>query len=69
MVQYNVFPEGKKRIVTFSYDDGHRDEPLVALFNRYQVKATFHINGKEQDDCAFIQFSFVLRHSACLPYG
>ena len=47
MIQFNVFPEGKKRIVTFSYDDGHRDERLVELFNRYRVKATFHINGKE----------------------
>jgi hypothetical protein len=50
MIQYNDFPEGKKRIVTFSYDDGQRDEPLVALFNRYRVKATFHLNGKELDD-------------------
>lgn len=47
MIQYNVFPEGKKRIVTFSYDDGRCDEPLIELFNKYKIKATFHLNGKE----------------------
>ncbi|MBQ2754469.1 MAG: polysaccharide deacetylase family protein [Clostridia bacterium] len=50
MIQYNIFPEGKKRIVTFSYDDGRCDEPLVELFNRYNVKATFHLNGSEMDE-------------------
>lgn len=46
MIQYHVFPGGKKRIVTFSYDDGHKnDERLIEIFNRYGVKATFHLNG------------------------
>lgn len=46
MIQFHVYPGGKKRIVTFSYDDGHRnDERLVELFNRYGVKGTFHLNG------------------------
>ena len=46
MIQFHVYPGGKKRIVTFSYDDGHHnDERLVALFNKYGVKATFHLNG------------------------
>ena len=50
MIQFNVFPEGKKRIVTFSYDDGHiNDVRLVELFNRYGVKATFHLNDKRAD--------------------
>lgn len=36
MIQYHVFPGGKKRIVTFSYDDGNpRDERLVEMFNKY----------------------------------
>ncbi len=47
MIQFNVFPGGKKRIVTFSYDDGHNDEKLLYLFNKYNVKGTFHLNGKE----------------------
>ncbi len=47
MVQFNVFPDGKKRIVTFSYDDGRNDAKLLELFNKYKVKGTFHLNGKE----------------------
>lgn len=50
MVQFNVFPGGKKRIVTFSYDDGRNDAELLELFNKYKVKGTFHLNGKELSD-------------------
>lgn len=51
MIQYHVYPGGKKRIVTFSYDDGHvNDKRLVALFNQYGVKATFHLTGKEKSE-------------------
>ncbi len=46
MIQFHVYPGGKKRIVTFSYDDGSQnDARLIALFNRYGVKATFHLIG------------------------
>lgn len=46
MIQYHVFPGGKKRIVTFSYDDGpQNDKRLIELFNKYGVKGTFHLNG------------------------
>ena len=46
MIQYHVFPGGKKRIVTFSYDDGHaNDKRLIELFNKYGLKSTFHLNG------------------------
>jgi len=46
MVQFHIFPGGKRRIVTFSYDDGHiNDDRLTALFNRYAVKGSFHLNG------------------------
>lgn len=48
MIEYSIYPGGKRRIVTFSYDDGPvQDERLVALFNRYSVKATFHLNGRK----------------------
>ncbi len=54
MIQYNVFKDGKKRIVTFSYDDGPvEDIRLVSLFNKYNLKGTFHLNGwryKNVDD-------------------
>lgn len=46
MIHYHVYPGGKKRVVTFSYDDGPAsDEKLIAIFNRYGVKGTFHLNG------------------------
>lgn len=48
MIQFNIFPGGVKRIVTFSYDDGHdKDGRLIDMFNRYGVKGTFHLNGKK----------------------
>lgn len=46
MIQLNRFPGGLKRAVTFSYDDGPiQDERLIALFNQYSVKGTFHLCG------------------------
>lgn len=41
-----VYPNGKRKALTFSYDDGQIfDRKLVEIFNRYQVKATFHLNS------------------------
>jgi len=46
MIQYSVFPEGKRRIVTFSFDDGQNgDRRLADIFRKYGVKGTFHLNG------------------------
>lgn len=40
-----LFPEGKKRALTFSYDDAvTQDVRFVELLNRYQLKGTFNIN-------------------------
>ncbi len=37
---------GKKKALTFSYDDGvTQDERLVELFNKYGMKATFNLNS------------------------
>jgi len=48
VVEYSVYPQGKRRIVTFSYDDGPtNDARLITLFNQYGVKGTFHLNGKK----------------------
>lgn len=48
MIQFHVYPGGRKRAVTFSYDDGHpNDARLIELFRRYGVKGTFHLNGKD----------------------
>lgn len=40
------FPGGKRKALTLSYDDGvFQDRRLVEIFNRYGLKATFHINS------------------------
>ncbi len=41
------FPGGKFKVVTLSYDDGTKeDERLVEIFNKYNLKCTFNLNGK-----------------------
>ena len=41
-----LFPEGRTKAFTLSYDDGvTQDERLIALFDKYQVKGTFNINS------------------------
>ncbi len=46
MIEYHVFPGGATHIVTFSYDDGQaEDARLIALFDKYNVKGTFHLNS------------------------
>ncbi len=46
MIQFNVFPGGVKRVVTFSYDDGcPEDERIAELLRKYGVKGTFHLNS------------------------
>ena len=48
---YCCYPGGKHKALTLSYDDGKlQDRRLVALFNRYGIKGTFHINSGLFDD-------------------
>ncbi|MCQ2517401.1 MAG: polysaccharide deacetylase family protein [Lachnospiraceae bacterium] len=68
-----LYPEGKGKALTFSYDDAqHFDRKLVSIFNKYGLKATFHLNSgtlsdgvtSEQyapapEDCFFIRKSEV----------
>lgn len=50
MLQYHIYPGGLHRIVTFSFDDGsENDARLVELFDKYNLKATFHLNGNKYD--------------------
>lgn len=45
-VIYICFPGGKHKVLTMSYDDGKlADRRLVAIFNRYGIKGTFHLNS------------------------
>lgn len=52
MIKTNLFPGGVRRALTLSYDDGQIfDVRLASLFDKYHMKATFHLNsgnlGKE----------------------
>ncbi len=41
-----LFPEGKKKCFTLSYDDGSvHDRRLVSILNRFGIKGTFHLNS------------------------
>lgn len=50
------FPGGKRRALTFSYDDGlPSDERLIAIFDKYGMKGTFNLNSntyRAEDDVA-----------------
>lgn len=51
-----LFPEGKDKALTFSYDDGNvADRKLVSIFNKYGLKATFHLNSGILDGNDFIK--------------
>ena len=61
-----LFPEFKTKAVTFSYDDGTvEDKWLTDIFRKYNVKATFNINGGLYNDiCDFTHagiFSHIVR--------
>lgn len=41
-----VFPQGKRKALTFSYDDGQEfDKKLVGILNSHGMKGTFHLNS------------------------
>ena len=43
---FDLYPDGKKRALTFSYDDGSaNDRRLVEIFNKFGMKGTFHLNS------------------------
>ena len=40
------FPEGRSKALTFSYDDGvKQDIRLIEILNKYNMKGTFNLNG------------------------
>ncbi len=49
MIRQNIilrFPEGKKKAVTLSYDDGvDQDQHLIELLKQYNMKGTFNISS------------------------
>lgn len=41
-----LYPQGKRKALTFSYDDGQKfDARLVEIFNAHGMKGTFHLNS------------------------
>lgn len=42
-----LLPGGVHKVLTMSYDDGNYDgdKKLVGIFNKYGIKASFHLNG------------------------
>ncbi len=47
---FNCYPEGKKKALTMSYDDGNAaDRRLVEIFNKYGIRGTFHLNSARFD--------------------
>lgn len=54
MMMYMRYPGGKKKAITFSYDDGvEQDIRLMEIFNQYGLKGTFNLNG-----CRYEQESY-----------
>lgn len=46
MTRYLCFPGGKRKALTFSYDDGvEQDARLTEIFRKYGLKATFNLNS------------------------
>ncbi len=45
-IQFDCYPEGKKKAVTLSYDDGRgHDRQLVDIINRFGIRGSFHLNS------------------------
>lgn len=46
MINFDRFPNNKRKALTMSYDDGKiYDRQLVKIFDKYGIKSTFHINA------------------------
>lgn len=46
MIIYNLYPNGKPKALTMSYDDGRiHDVRLAEIFDKYGIKGTFHLNS------------------------
>lgn len=50
-----LYPNGNKRVVTFSYDDGViQDRRFVEILNRYSLRGTFHLNSGKLNQDGFL---------------
>lgn len=54
-IVFNLYPNGKKKALTMSYDDGIvADRRLVEIFDRYGIRGTFHLNSSRLDAERFV---------------
>jgi hypothetical protein len=54
-----LFPEGKYKAFTLSFDDGlEGDIPLIEMMNRHQVKGTFNLNSGRFEEGYVIEKRF-----------
>lgn len=59
-IKFDLFPGGKRKAVTFSYDDGQiYDKRLADIFNKYGVKCTFNLNSGTIGQRGYVEASFV----------
>ena len=59
-IQFRLLPQGRKRALVFSYDDGTvHDRRLVEMFNRYGLRGTFHLNSGSLDRPGWVSSSEV----------
>jgi peptidoglycan/xylan/chitin deacetylase (PgdA/CDA1 family) len=57
-ISFIYYPEGRKKALTMSYDDGQVfDRKLVEIFNKYGIKGTFHLSSGWLDGEIFLKAS------------
>lgn len=55
MIRTNVYKNGRRHILTMSYDDGQiYDRKLVEIFDKYGIRGTFHLNSGRIDKDGFV---------------
>lgn len=77
-VSFSLFPGGRHRALTLSFDDGGKDDRrLVEIFNRYKLRGTFHLNSyslgkddyiKREEVASLYQGHEVSAHSVTHPF-
>lgn len=57
-IRFSLFPHGRTRALTFSYDDGTvHDRRLVEMFDRFGLRGTFHLNSGSLDRPGWVRSS------------
>lgn len=68
MIYLNLFPGGKTKALTLSYDDGvDQDIRLIEIMNRYGLRGTFNLNSGYMDGIRNIRPDGRSTHCKLLP--